>query len=149
MLKLINEVLLERKVDAHYVTLSVIEWEPPERRLVIANAGAIPPVVCREGEIIKPHVEGIPAGLLEGSEYDEVTVETHPGDVILLYSDGIQDQPNPKGDEYGEVRLPQVIRTICHKSAREIVDGILADLDAFTEDGSAFDDQTIIAMKVL
>ncbi|MGA2598184.1 MAG: SpoIIE family protein phosphatase [Bryobacteraceae bacterium] len=149
LLKLINDVLLERKVDAHYVTLSVIEWEPPERRLVIANAGAIPPVICREGEIIKPHVEGIPAGLMEGSEYDEVTVETHPGDVILLYSDGIQDQPNPKGEEYGETRLPQTIRAVCHKSPREIVDGILADLDAFTEDGSAFDDQTIIAMKVL
>ena len=108
----------------------------------------MPPILCRQGEVITPRVEGIPAGLLEGTEYDEVRLETQPGDVILLYSDGVQDQPNPKGEEY-ENRLPHLLRKICHKPPREIVDAILADLDAFTEDGVAFDDQTIIAMKVL
>lgn len=149
LLKLINEVLLERKVDAHYVTLSVLQWEPKDRRLVISNAGAVPPLICRDGELIKPKIEGIPAGLLEGSEYDAVTVETQPGDVILLYSDGVQDQPNPKGDEYGRARLTQMLKKICGLTPREIVDDIMADLDAFSEDGSPFDDQTIIAMKVL
>lgn len=148
LLKLINEVLLERKVDAQYVALSMLQWEPGDRRLTIANAGAVPPILCRGGELITPRIEGIPAGLLEGIEYDEVVLETQPGDVILLYSDGVQDQPNPKGEEY-ESRLPKLLSTICGLSPREIVDGILADLDAFTDGGSAFDDQTIIAMKVL
>jgi len=148
LLKLINDVLLERRVDAQYVALSVLQWEPLDRRFTIANAGAVPPILCRQGEVISPRIEGIPAGLLEGTEYDEVCLETQPGDVLLLYSDGVQDQPNPKGEEY-EPRLPHLLREICHKPPREIVDAILADLDAFTEDGSAFDDQTIIAMKVL
>ncbi len=47
LLKQINDVLLERKVDAQYVTLCVLEWEPERRRLVIANAGAVPPLICR------------------------------------------------------------------------------------------------------
>lgn len=149
LLKLINDVLLERKVDAQYVTLSVLEWEPKGRRVVLANAGAIPPIICRGAEIIKPHVEGIPAGLLEGSEYEELTIQTEPGDIILLYSDGIQDQPNPKGEEYGRSRLAHVLRKLCGKTPREIVDSILADVDAFTEGGGTFDDQTLIAMRVL
>src|SRR5581483_12227340 len=72
LLRLINEVLLERKVDAQYVTLCVLEWQPAQKRLVVANAGALPPIICRGGEIIRPHIEGIPAGLLDGTDYDEV-----------------------------------------------------------------------------
>ena len=52
--------------------------------------------------IIKPKVEGVPAGLLDDREYDEVIFDTKPGDVIVLHSDGITDQPNPKGVEYGD-----------------------------------------------
>jgi phosphoserine phosphatase RsbU/P len=149
LLKLINEVLLERKVDAQYVTLTVLQWEARDRRVVMANAGAIPPMVCRGGEIIKPHVEGIPAGLLEGSEYDELTLTTQPGDVILFFSDGIEDQPNPNGEEYGRARLAHALRRVCDQTSNGIADAMLADLDAFTAGARAFDDQTIIAMKVL
>jgi sigma-B regulation protein RsbU (phosphoserine phosphatase) len=149
LLKLINEVLLERKVDAQYVTLTVLHWSPSDRRIVIANAGGIPPIICRGAEIIKPHVEGIPAGLLEGSEYDEVTINTQPGDVVLFFSDGIEDQPNPNGEEYGRTRLAHALQKICDKTSEQIADTILADLDAHAAGARAFDDQTIIAMKVL
>jgi sigma-B regulation protein RsbU (phosphoserine phosphatase) len=149
LLKLINDMLLERKVDAQYVTLTVLQWEAPDRRVVMANAGAIPPIVCRGGEIVKPHVEGIPAGLLEGSEYDELTLTTEPGDVILFFSDGIEDQPNPKGEEYGRTRLAHALQRVCDQTSNGIADALLADLDAFTAGARAFDDQTIIAMKVL
>jgi len=149
LLKLINDVLLERKVDAQYVTLTVLQWEARDRRMVIANAGAIPPILCRAGEIIQPHAEGIPAGLLEGSEYDEVKLSTEPGDVILFFSDGIEDQPNPDGEEYGRARLGQALRSVCDRNANAIADGLLAGLDAFTAGAPAFDDQTIVAIKVL
>jgi sigma-B regulation protein RsbU (phosphoserine phosphatase) len=148
LLKLINGVLLERKVDAQYVTLSVLQWQPAHRKLVVANAGAVPPMICRGGEIIKTRIEGIPAGLLEGTEYDEVAFDLQPGDVILLYSDGIQDQPNAAGEEYGRSRLVQVLHRTCGQSPEQIVDAVLADLDAFAGDAGAFDDQTLVAIKV-
>jgi len=148
LLKLINEVLLERKVDAQYVTLCVLEWQPAHKRLVVANAGALPPIICRAGEIIRPHIEGIPAGLLDGTDYDEVAFNLDPGDVILLYSDGIQDQPNPAGDEYGRGRISHALQNACGNSPEQIADEILADLDAFTGEASAFDDQTLIAIRV-
>ncbi len=47
----LNEVLLERKVDAQYVTLTLLLWESRDCRLVMANAGAVPPMICRDGEI--------------------------------------------------------------------------------------------------
>ena len=148
LLKLINEVLLERKVDAQYVTLCVLEWQPAQKRLVVANAGALPPIICRGGEIIRPHIEGIPAGLLDGTDYDEVAFTLDAGDVILLYSDGIQDQPNPAGAEYGRGRIAHALQNACADSPEQIADDILADLDAFTGEASAFDDQTLIAIRV-
>ena len=51
-------------------------------------------MICRKGEIIKPKVEGVPAGLLDDREYEEVIFEAEKDDLIVLYSDGVTDQLN-------------------------------------------------------
>jgi sigma-B regulation protein RsbU (phosphoserine phosphatase) len=148
LMRSLNEALLERRVDATYVTLLVMLWQARTGCFTMANAGAIPPIVCRRGEILRPKVEGVPAGLLEGTEYEESDFDTQRGDTIVLYSDGVQDQPSPHEEEYGRIRLPQLLRMIYEQPARAIVDTIFADLDRFTEGGGAFDDQTLVVMKV-
>jgi len=114
----------------------------------MANAGAEPPLICREGNIIKPKVEGVPAGLLDDREYDEVIFDTMPGDVILLHSDGITDQPNPKGVEYGTGRLSRKLQKLCGKPPEILANLILADLDHYKSDAPTHDDQTLIVLKV-
>src|SRR5580693_850442 len=79
LLKLLNRVLRERIVGTQYVALLVLVWESTNHRFVMANAGAEPPLICRQGEILKPRVEGVPAGLLDNREYDEVVFDTEPG----------------------------------------------------------------------
>ena len=148
LLKLLNKVLRERKVEAQYVTLTVLVWERKTRKFVMANAGAAPPMICRKGEIIKPKVEGVPAGLMDNREYEELTFETEPGDLILLYSDGITDQPNLQEEEYGRHNLARALRHLCGKDPETVADGILADLAKFTGDTPMHDDQTLIVMKV-
>jgi sigma-B regulation protein RsbU (phosphoserine phosphatase) len=148
LLQSLNEVLLERRVDAQYVTLLILLWHASSRRIVMANAGAIPPMLCRRGEILSPSVEGTPIGLLEDREYDEVTIETEPGDVIALYSDGIHDGPNVEGEEYGDERLAEVLKKTSHLPAKAIVDSIFKDLELFTAGTRMFDDQTIIILKI-
>jgi sigma-B regulation protein RsbU (phosphoserine phosphatase) len=115
----------------------------------MANAGAIPPMICRKGEIIQPHVEGVPVGLLEDREYDEVVFEAQPGDVMLLYSDGIQDQHGSGGEEeYGKSELAKALLRVHKESARKIAEGIIADLDKYMGYEAVFDDQTLIAIRV-
>jgi sigma-B regulation protein RsbU (phosphoserine phosphatase) len=63
LIKALNDILLERRVDSQYATLLVAFWYPQTRRMTIANAGASPPLIWRRGEIIKPEVEGVPIGL--------------------------------------------------------------------------------------
>jgi sigma-B regulation protein RsbU (phosphoserine phosphatase) len=148
LLRLLNKVLRERIVEAQYVTLMVLVWERAKQRFVIANAGAAAPIICRKGEILKPRVEGVPAGLLDNREYEELIFEVQPGDLMVLYSDGITDQPNPKEEEYGRGHLSRALRRLCGKGPEVVADEILADLDGFASGAPRFDDQTLIVLKV-
>jgi phosphoserine phosphatase RsbU/P len=148
LLRLLNNVLRERAVEARYVTLMVLVWERASRRFIMANAGSEPPLICRNSEIIKPRVEGIPAGMLDGREYDEVVFDAQPGDVLLLNSDGITDQLNPREQEYGRGHLAHSLRRACGQSIQKIADQILADLDVFSAGAPAFDDQTMLVLRV-
>lgn len=149
LLRMLNDVLLERKVDAHYVTLVVLDWEARKREFRMANAGAQPPMICRVGERVNLRLEGIPLGLLEDREYDDIRFDARPGDVLLLYSDGLEDQVNAKGEEFGGTRLFRALKRCCGESPREMVDSIFATLDKFSEGSTITDDQTMVVLKVL
>jgi sigma-B regulation protein RsbU (phosphoserine phosphatase) len=148
LLKLFNNVLRERIVEAQYVTLMVLVWESALRRFVMANAGAAPPIICRRGELIKPRVEGVPAGLLDDRDYEEVTLEAERGDLLVLYSDGITDQLNTSGEDYGRGHLSRAIRQLCGRDPETVADQILADLAEFTGDAPMHDDQTLVVLRV-
>ncbi|MGE5486781.1 MAG: SpoIIE family protein phosphatase [bacterium] len=148
MLLVLNHMLLERQVDSRYLTLLALMWSADTRSFVMANAGGPPPIVCRGGRIITPRVEGVPLGLLPNREYEQTTFQTEPGDVIVLASDGITDQINPAGEEYGRKRLGAVIQRACSGTAQSIVDAIYADVDLFDEWAPPFDDQTLVVMKI-
>ncbi len=146
LLKALNDALVQRKVEARYVTLLLMLWHPHSGQFTMANAGSMPPLVCRNGQILKLHVEGVPLGLLPDREYDEIMFQTMPGDSIVLFSDGISDHLSAAGEEYGRGRLAQVVRRACDKTPAELVEAIFEDLDKFNT--VKFDDQTVLAIKV-
>ncbi|HUA57563.1 MAG TPA: SpoIIE family protein phosphatase [Verrucomicrobiae bacterium] len=147
LLRALNEALIERKVEARYVTLFVMLWDPATRQAVMANAGALPPMICRGSEILKLRVEGVPIGLLDSREYEEVTFQAQPGDLFALFSDGITDHMNASGHEFGRGRLAQILRAKSHASTGEVVSAVFRELDRFST--TPFDDQTVFALKVL
>ena len=148
LLKALNEKLIERKVESRYVALLVMLWHPHSGKLTMANAGALPPMICRQGEILKFRAEGVPLGLLESRDYEEMVFETQPGDAIVLYSDGVPDQLNPRGEEYTRRRLSKVVQANCNGSAQSIVQAIFRDIDKFAAGAEAFDDQTLLVIKI-
>jgi sigma-B regulation protein RsbU (phosphoserine phosphatase) len=103
-------------------------------------------MICRQGEILKLRVEGVPLGLLDAREYEEVTVQAEAGDVIVLYSDGITDHLNADCTEYGRGRLAHVVRSHWQAPASDLIAAIFRDLDQFST--TPFDDQTVLVMKV-
>lgn len=148
LLRHLNETLMERQVPARYVALLLMLWQSRDRLFTIANAGSTPPLVCRKGRTFTPEVSGVPVGLLENVEYEETQFVAEPGDVILLYSDGVQDQQNTQGEDYGSARLPAFLPEVAHLPADELAGRILNDVNAYREGVPMHDDQTVIVLKV-
>jgi sigma-B regulation protein RsbU (phosphoserine phosphatase) len=148
LMKLLNEALLERKVDAQYATLSLLAWNGEKKTFTVTAAGTLPPVVCRKGQLLDINVTGVPIGLLEDREYDEIEFQTQPGDLILLYSDGVEDQLAETSD-YGRGRLEAVLKANCSASAGDLPKLIFDDIDSFRGSIPLTDDQSVIAIRVL
>jgi len=148
LLRALNETLVERKVAAQYVTLTNILWNQSDCTMTVANAGAIPPLILRDGELSQPDVEGVPIGLLDAQEYEEKSIQLQPEDLVVLYSDGFQDQLNPQGVQFGEGELVRTLRAHADKPVRQIVDSMFAELDRHRRHVALGDDQSMIAMKV-
>lgn len=147
LMRLLNEALLERKVDAQYATLSVLIWNAKKRLFTVAAAGTLPPLVCRKGTIIDINATGVPIGLLENQVYDEIQVQAEPGDLIVLGSDGVEDQLSGEND-YGRDRLESLIKKNCSASPEQLVTLIFEDIDEFRGSTPLTDDQSIVAMRV-
>lgn len=146
LMKALNDALMQRKVEGRYVTLLLLLWHAHSKSFSMSNAGGSPPMVCRNGQILRAEVEGVPLGLLPDREYDEVVFPAQPGDLVVLFSDGVSDHLNPAGEEYGRSRLAKVVKASCDHSPQHIVDEVFADLERFNT--VKFDDQTLIVMRV-
>jgi sigma-B regulation protein RsbU (phosphoserine phosphatase) len=115
----------------------------------MSNAGALPPTIWREGEIIDPILEGVPLGLLDDRDYDEIRFQTQPRDLVLLYSDGIEDQLGNGDKDFGRDRLVRRLKKSGQLPPQELVQNIFADIDKFRGTNPLTDDQTLIALRVL
>jgi sigma-B regulation protein RsbU (phosphoserine phosphatase) len=146
LMKSLNDTLVLRKVEGRYLTLLLMLWDPPTRSFTVANAGGSPPMICRNGEIINPHIEGVPLGLLPDRDYEETRFQAEKGDLIVLFSDGVSDHLSPEGEEYGAARLGKILQRDCALTPEKLVKNIFADLDQFNT--VRFDDQTLIVMRV-
>ena len=148
LMRAVNDALVERKVDAQYVTLLVALWDGATHELIMANAGGVPPLICRRGEIIRPKVAGVPLGLFDHQEYEETVFVALPGDLIVFCSDGVEDQPNPGQEHYGFKRLQKFLPKLVNLPAGEIVKALETDIDKFRDTAPVHDDQSLIVMKV-
>ena len=79
LMQTFNEALLERRVDAQLRDPAVAVVGRARRQFTMANAGSVPPLVCRGGEVRKLRVEGVPLGLLDGREYEEASFQAEAG----------------------------------------------------------------------
>jgi sigma-B regulation protein RsbU (phosphoserine phosphatase) len=148
MLATINASLNERRLDAHFLALLYAVWDDSARIVQIANSGVPTPIYCRGGKVQRLGATGLPLGLFEDAEYDELTVQAAADDALVFYSDGISDARNPAGRSFGDTRVEEVVLGHCDQSAEDIV---LAIFDAVVRhrDGVApFDDETVVVLKV-
>ncbi|MDX2267264.1 MAG: GAF domain-containing protein [Bryobacter sp.] len=148
MMRLLNDRLCERKVEGQYVTLLLARWNGLAKQLTLSSAGAGLPVLLRGKEVQRIHMEGVPLGLLEGREYDQVTVHLEAGDLLGFFSDGFEDQANAAGEHYGEGSLARAFVKHRRLSPCKLISKLMADLDAFRGNLPIHDDQSAIVFRI-
>jgi sigma-B regulation protein RsbU (phosphoserine phosphatase) len=148
LLRRLSLILLERKIEGHFITLTYAIWEPRAKTLRLANAGMPLPLLVRKGQSRPIRAEGIPLGLLEHAEYQEVSVELKSGDLFAMFSDGIVEASNTKYEEFGPRRMENVLRQNFHRSPQEIIDTLFEEVREFEQGRPPRDDQTIVLIRV-
>ncbi|HKW17338.1 MAG TPA: SpoIIE family protein phosphatase [Terriglobales bacterium] len=109
LLSLLNHQLFHSTPLEKYATLFLAMYDAPERRLVFSNAGHLPPLVLtKNGAVRRLEDGGTVVGLFDNISYDESSVQLHPGEIFLAYSDGVTEPENDFG-EFGEQRLIELV----------------------------------------
>jgi phosphoserine phosphatase RsbU/P len=148
MLSAVNFSLGERRIDGQFVSLIYALWDEKSRTLRIANSGLPRPIYCHEGKTQIVEATGLPLGLFEETDYDELTYNPKAGDLFVFFSDGILDASNKGGELFGRERLERVVTKLCQAPAETVVKAIFQAAGEHASGVEAFDDQTVVAIRV-
>jgi phosphoserine phosphatase RsbU/P len=148
MLSAINLSLAERRIAAQFVSIIYAVWDDERGTLLVANSGLPLPLYCHDGKIEPIDVTGLPLGLFDEAQYDELNFKAKPGDMFVFFSDGILDARNRHGHAFGSERVEAIVASCVDKSADCVVREIFQAVSEHAAGVEAFDDQTVVAIKV-
>jgi sigma-B regulation protein RsbU (phosphoserine phosphatase) len=148
---------VNKRLSAHYTTENEVFvtafygiYDPARREFTYSCAGHNPPQLrrCSLGKVDSlEDVGGPPLGVFDDTEYPQATLTLRPGDVLVLYTDGITEAMDSGNNQFGVDRLNEVLAR-CDLSATALVNSILEALDRFTRGHAAHDDRTLLVAKV-
>ncbi|HKQ74166.1 MAG TPA: SpoIIE family protein phosphatase [Blastocatellia bacterium] len=144
----INQYIFDNTPANRYVTLFYSELDPRSNQLTYINGGHNAPLLVRaSGEVTRLDIGGFPVGITTFGDYREGWVEIEPGDVMVVYSDGMTESLNEEGEEFGEAHLIEIVQKNRGRSAAGLRDRIDEALTRFVGKAPAVDDLTIVIVK--
>jgi hypothetical protein len=143
----LNGVLERSGLDNRYATLFYCEIAPGDAEIRYLNAGHNPAFVLRNGGIETLAASSLPLGMLPGVRYAQGREALAPGEAIVLYSDGITEATNTRGEEYGPERLRRVLLAGASSSAESLGRRVLDDVSGFLEGEKPHDDQSLMVLR--
>ncbi len=147
LLALLNHQLYASTPDAKYATLLVGIYDGMTRRFTYANGGHLPPILISEdGSARLLSCGGTVVGLFDNLSFPEATVQLHPGDVLVTYSDGVTEPENDYG-EFGEERLIQLVRKNRHLPLERITEIVTAAVHDWIGENEQPDDITLVLAR--
>jgi sigma-B regulation protein RsbU (phosphoserine phosphatase) len=152
VLEFVNRALCERYTGGTgtFVTAFYAVYNPLTRELTYSSAGHNPPRLKRGRGGPSGIIDAAPAlplGIDADEPYADATQHLCPGDTLVLYTDGITEARDRAGELYGTERLDGVVAG-CADDAQNLIDCIVADVEAFTGGAPAQDDRTLVVMRV-
>lgn len=147
LLGLLNHQLFESTPAEKYATLFLGIYDGRTRQLTYSNGGHLPPILIgTDGAVRRLEAGGTVVGLFDGMTYEEGSVEMHPGEVFLAYSDGVTEPENDFG-EFGEQRLIELVRQNRDLPLPQISQLVTTAVDDWIGDNEQPDDVTLVLAR--
>lgn len=144
----INRLLSADAADGTFVTFFCARLEPGTSMVRYVNAGHNPPLVACQGcGLAELRPTGMALGVVEDATYEQGTVQLDPGDVLVLYTDGVPDAVRPDGERFGMDRLRRTVLDHRARPAAEIVGALEEAVRSFVGDTEQFDDMAILVAR--
>ena len=147
LLGLLNHQLFESTPPEKYATLFLGIYDGRSHQLTYSNGGHLPPILIgKDGSVRRLEAGGTVVGLFDSMTYEEDSVEMHPGEIFLAYSDGVTEPENDFG-EFGEQRLIDLVRDNRNSPLPEISQTVTAAVDTWIGDKEQPDDVTLVLAR--
>jgi serine phosphatase RsbU (regulator of sigma subunit) len=144
----LNKAICSKCPDNRFITFFMAVVDPATGELVYTNAGHNPPLLVRAGGgFEKLSGGGMILGILPHAPFKESRMQMGPGDVLVLFSDGVTEAVNRKDEDFGEERLAALAASLRDRPVAEIVEAIDDAVTEFTEGAPPADDITVVVAR--
>ncbi len=143
----VNEFLVQRTTPERYATFFAARLSA-DGTLLYVNAGHNPPMLLRGDEVHRLSGGGLPLGLFRGRTYELQESELRPGDLLLVFTDGVTEANDPEENEFGEERLLEVARANRDTDVRSLTEKVFAAIAEFSLGlDNPHDDITLLTVR--
>jgi serine phosphatase RsbU (regulator of sigma subunit) len=133
LLQSVNRLFYENTTDESYATMFFGVYDDSRRSLRFANCGHVAPLILRtDGSIQRLTSTTTVLGMFLNWESPIEEARLHPGDRLVICTDGVTEAPNPQAEEYGEVRLAELIQENRELPVSELLAAIQANVQEFS-----------------
>jgi sigma-B regulation protein RsbU (phosphoserine phosphatase) len=152
LVRSLNRSIYESSPLQFYVSLFYGEYDPSVSLLRYVNAGHHPPWIVRVEDAV-PRVSHLPGqsmliGAFAEALYEEQSIQLHPGDLLVAYTDGLTDSQNIHGEDWGQQRLQKTLFRCAGRNPAWVVHTVMEDLERFTDNAHGQDDLTLVVARV-
>jgi sigma-B regulation protein RsbU (phosphoserine phosphatase) len=133
-----------------FTTTFIAEYNPETHGLVYVNAGHNPPILRRQtGNIERFPAGGIPLGILENTPYESGSATLQCGDWLVIFTDGVTEAVNSRGDEYDEWRIMSLLNANLTATPPLLLNTMLNDINHFVGNTPQHDDITLMLLRAV
>jgi sigma-B regulation protein RsbU (phosphoserine phosphatase) len=146
-----NRLICADASGGMFVTLFYAQLDPEPGEFTYVNAGHNPPLLYRAAQEqgTKLVRTGMALGVVPDTPFEQCTVHLDPGDLVVLYTDGIIDAVNERGQRFGMEQLERILMEHSHQPTADIMAALEGAIDSFTGATAQFDDIAVVIVKRL
>lgn len=157
LIRQLNDSFLKISTDGKFATALLLGHYVETGEMLFTNAGHPPPLwrraatgewsLLQEETPYSKEIADLPLGIISGTAYTQVAVQLEPGDLLLLYTDGIIESRNDRGQQLGLDALVEMARRLPGGSASEAGAALLESVKRFRGRAPAEDDETVVVLR--